>query len=209
MSASTVARLKEKWQAVWQSRPLDDLSIKAGLEKEKAVLLVVLAALSDGSKGTVAIGDPELFGMMRDLNSGGSGCPRLVIWRRPPGHLGSFGNVYPQAEEQRCWNRRIVNLLPRAQAGLADRGRSLSREGTTTQEVFQHWCRQRGLTQAAELIEQDWDRMVTFYNYPKAVAASEPPIQPFAALRLRTDAAKRESGKRGFDLEDGWWHSAV
>ena len=48
-----MARLKEQWQAeweVWQSRPLNDLEVvylwvdgiyvKAGLEKEKAVLLV-------------------------------------------------------------------------------------------------------------------------------------------------------------------------
>ena len=68
LSASTVARLKEKWQAeweVWQSRPLNDLEVvylwvdgiyvKAGLEKEKAVLLVVLAALSDGSKAVVSL----------------------------------------------------------------------------------------------------------------------------------------------------------
>ena len=61
LSANTVARLKEKWQgewAGWQSRPLEELEVvylwadgiyvKAGLEKEKAVLLVVLAALSDG-----------------------------------------------------------------------------------------------------------------------------------------------------------------
>ena len=68
LSSSTVARLKEKWQAeweVWQSRPLNDLEVvylwvdgiyvKAGLEKEKAVLLVVLAALSDGSKAVVSV----------------------------------------------------------------------------------------------------------------------------------------------------------
>ena len=68
LSSSTVARLKEKWQAeweVWRSRPLNDLEVvylwvdgiyvKAGLEKEKAVLLVVLAALSDGSKAVVSV----------------------------------------------------------------------------------------------------------------------------------------------------------
>ena len=66
--SSSTARLKEKWQAeweVWQSRPLNDLEVvylwvdgiyvKAGLEKEKAVLLVVLAALSDGSKTVVSV----------------------------------------------------------------------------------------------------------------------------------------------------------
>ena len=68
LSASTVARLKEKWQGemeAWQSRRLDDLEVvylwadglyvKAGLEKEKAVVLVVIAALSDGRKVVVSV----------------------------------------------------------------------------------------------------------------------------------------------------------
>ena len=64
LSASTVARLKEKWQVeieASQSRRLEDLEVvylwadKAGLEKEKAVLLVVLAALSDGTKVVVSV----------------------------------------------------------------------------------------------------------------------------------------------------------
>ena len=68
-------------------------------------------------------------------------------------------------------------------------------EAQRLKQVFQHWCRQRGLTLAAELIEQDWDRMVTFYNYPKKqwqhLRTTNPVESPFAALRLRTDAAKR------------------
>ena len=68
-------------------------------------------------------------------------------------------------------------------------------EAQRLKKVFQHWCRQRGLTLAAELIEQDWDRMVTFYNYPKKqwqhLRTTNPVESPFAGLRLRTDAAKR------------------
>ena len=54
ISASTIARLKEKWHSqlgVWKSRSLDDLEgadgvyIKAGLEKDKSCLLVMIAAL--------------------------------------------------------------------------------------------------------------------------------------------------------------------
>ena len=51
------------------------------------------------------------------------GCPRLVIG---DGHLGIWGalrNVYPQTEEQRCWNHRIVNLL----AKLLEKGPTLHR----------------------------------------------------------------------------------
>ena len=107
LSSSTVARLKEKWQAeweVWQSRPLNDLEVvylwvdgiyvKAGLEKEKAVLLVVLAALSDGSKAVVSV------------TSGQSGNRRprerdleehfelgTADRRRPPGHAQRLGII--------------------------------------------------------------------------------------------------------------------
>ena len=37
-------------------------------------------------------------------------------------------------------------------------------EAQRLKKVFQHWCRQRGLTLAAELIEQDWDRMAERVN---------------------------------------------
>ena len=60
VSASTAARLKEGWQAEWEEwkkRPLDGLKVlfmwvdgvyvKAGLEKEKAALLVIVGGLLD------------------------------------------------------------------------------------------------------------------------------------------------------------------
>ena len=63
VSAPTVARLKDRWNielAEWRGRRLDELEVvyvwvdgvyvKAGLEREKAAILVVIAALSDGSK---------------------------------------------------------------------------------------------------------------------------------------------------------------
>ena len=108
VSASTVARLKSKWNdelAQWRSRPLDDLEVvymwvdgvyvKAGLEKEKAAVLVVMAALSDGSKVVVSA-VPGIQGVHRELVRGAQGhqAPGLELpeaggWRRTPGHLGS------------------------------------------------------------------------------------------------------------------------
>jgi len=68
LSAPSIARLKAGWQAeyeLWKSRPLDDfevvylwvdgVSVKAGLEKDKAAMLVVLAALRDGPKVILAV----------------------------------------------------------------------------------------------------------------------------------------------------------
>ena len=60
---------------------------------------------------------------------------------------------------------------------------------------FQAWCRERGFGDAADLIDKDWDRMVTFYEFPKEhwrhLRTTNPIESPFAALRLRTDAARR------------------
>lgn len=223
LSGATVARLKEKWLAeweAWQSRSLEDLEVvyvwadglyvKAGLEKDKAVLLVVLAALSDGSKVVVSVSSgyrestESWCGVLRDLKRRGMGCPRLVI---ADGHLGiwaALSQVYPQAEEQRCWNHRLVNVLTQVPKRLHKSALLMLRqipyaetrqEAERLKQVFQNWCGKRGLTQAAQRIDQDWDRMVTFYNYPKAqwqhLRTTHPVESPFAGLRLRTDAAKR------------------
>ena len=98
LSAKTVGRLKHKWQAewkAWQNRPVEDLEVvylwadgiyvKAGLEKEKAVLLVVMAALSDGSEVVLSVSSgyressQSWSQVLRDLKSRGMGSPRLVI----------------------------------------------------------------------------------------------------------------------------------
>ena len=107
VSASTVARLKSKWNdelAQWRSRPLDDLEVvymwvdgvyvKAGLEKEKAAVLVVMAALSDGSKVVVSTvpgyreSTESWSEVLRDIKRRGLSCPRLVVG---DGHLGIWG----------------------------------------------------------------------------------------------------------------------
>ena len=141
MSASTVARLKDKWNAElaeWHARSLDDLEVvymwvdgvyvKAGLEKEKAAILVVMAALSDGRKVVVSSvpgyreSTESWSEVLRDMKRRGLECPRLVIG---DGHLGIWGalrNVYPQAAEQRCWNHKMMNVLdklPKRQQGEA------------------------------------------------------------------------------------------
>lgn len=48
---------------------------------------------------------------------------------------------------------------------------------------------------ASETLLRDWERMVTFYRFPKEhwkhLRTTNMVESPFAALRLRTDAAKR------------------
>jgi|TARA_Y100000310_G_scaffold83003_1_gene79676 transposase-like protein len=223
VSASTVARLKEKWHAElseWRGRPLDDLEVvymwvdgvyvKAGLERDKAAILVVLAALSDGRKVIVTAvpGYRESIEswseVLRDLKRRGMKCPRLFVG---DGHLGIWGalrNVYPQAAEQRCWNHKIVNVLGRLPKREHTQAKLIlcripyaetRMEAQRLKTRFLDWCHERNHEAAAETLDRDWERMMTFYRFPREhwqhLRTTNPVESPFAALRLRTDAAKR------------------
>ena len=223
LSASTVSRLKERWNvelAEWRGRRLDELEVvyvwvdgvyvKAGFEREKSAVLVAIGALSDGSK-VVLSAEPgyrestqSWSEVLRDLRDRGMGCPQLVVG---DGHLGIWGalrNVYPEASEQRCWNHKIINVLDKLPKRQHDQAKLMLRnipyaesrsEAERMRDVFVRWSRQHSYEMAAESLERDWDRMVTFYAFPKEhwrhIRTTNPVESPFAALRLRTDAAKR------------------
>lgn len=223
LSASTVARLKEKWHeefSEWSSRPLGNLEVvyvwvdgvyvKAGLEKSKAAVLVVLGALSDGRKVVLAINSgyrestESWSGILRDLKRRGMNCPKLVVGDGNLGIWSGLANVYPEAAEQRCWNHKMVNVLDQVHKKDQPEAKDLLRsvvyadsrvDVENKRDSFGQWCAARGYTTAADTLERDWERMVTFYGFPKEhwkhLRTTNPVESPFASLRLRTDAARR------------------
>jgi putative transposase len=223
LSASSIDRLKAVWQAdyeEWKQRRLTDLEVvylwvdgiyvKAGLEKDKAAVLVAVAALRDGRKLVVAVesGQRESTetwsAILRDLKQRGLNCPKLVIG---DGHLGIWGalaNVYAEAREQRCWNHRIVNVLDKVphkeQATAKEMLTAIpyaeaKEEAGRKKQVFQEWCAKKGYAAAGQLLDHDWERMTTFYSFPKEhwkhLRTTNVVESPFATVRLRTTAAKR------------------
>ena len=223
LSEGSIVRLKAAWRSeyeVWKGRSLEGLEalymwvdgiyVKAGLEKDKAALLVVIAALKDGSKAVLAVesGHRESVeswsGILRDLKRRGLKAPRLVVG---DGHLGIWGalsNVYPDTAEQRCWNHRIINVLDKISKKKQPEAKSLltaipyattKQDAEQRKKAFQKWCGNNGSSAAGELLDRDWERMVTFYDFPKEhwkhLRTTNPVESPFAAVRLRTGAAKR------------------
>ncbi len=223
LSAPSIARLKAGWQAeyeLWKTRTVADLEVvylwvdgvyvKAGLEKDKAAMLVVLAALRDGQKVILAVesgyreSTESWSAILRDLKRRGLAAPKLVIG---DGHLGIWGAlaaVFPEAKEQRCWNHRLLNILDKLPLKRQAEARSLltkipyaeAREDADRQKrAFQAWCTKHGHAEVGRTLDRDWERMVTFYQFPrehwKHLRTSNPVESPFAAVRLRTAAAKR------------------
>jgi transposase-like protein len=92
----------------------DGIYVKAGLEKDKAAMLVLIAALRDGRKVVLAVesGYRESIEswatLLRELKARGLRPPRLVI---ADGHLGIWGavtTVFPELSHS------LLNLAERA-----------------------------------------------------------------------------------------------
>ncbi len=222
LSASSIERLRGKWVAeyeAWRRRSLsglepvylwaDGIYVKAGLEKDKAALLVVLAGLRDGRKVILAIepGPRESHAawgdLLRGLRQRGLRPPRLLI---ADGHLGiwaAVADVFPEIGEQRCWNHRMRNVLDRLPKRLQAEARALLRQmpyaetRADCERLRDQFVERFGAEHpaAAETLLRDWERMVAFYDFPKEhwkhIRTTNPVESPFASVRLRTDAGKR------------------
>lgn len=222
LSASSIERLRGKWLAefeVWSRRSLrglepvylwaDGIYVKAGLEKDKAALLVIVAGLRDGRKVVLAIESghresAETWSrLLRNLRERGMGVPRLVI---ADGHLGiwsALAQVFPEVAEQRCWNHKIVNVLDTLPKKLQPVGREMlcripyaetRREADQQRDAFRARFAE-AQPKTVETLERDWERMVTFFAFPKEhwkhLRTTNPVESPFASVRLRTGAGKR------------------
>jgi putative transposase len=223
LSASSIARLKGSWATeyqAWKTQALGELEVvylwvdgiyvRAGLEKEKAALLVAIGALRDGGKVVLAVeaghreSTESWSRILRNLKARGMNSPKLVIG---DGHLGIWGaltNVYPEVGEQRCWNHRALNVLDRvpqreqteAKVRLTQIAYAETKEeAERLKGRFQEWSQRRGFERAGQLLEEDWERLVAYYSFPKEhwvhLRTTNVVESPFAAVRLRTDAAKR------------------
>lgn len=222
LSASSIDRLKGKWQLEyeeWKGRDLSELEVvyqwadgiyvKAGLEKDKAALLVIIGALSNGKKVFLACesgyreSKESWSGVLRDLTGRGLKLGSLTI---ADGHLGiwsALAEIHPKGREQRCWNHKIRNVLDcfpkRVRAEAAESLKRLPyaetlKECEKRRDAFIERYRKE-YSKAVEKLLRDWDRMVTFYSFPKEhwvhLRTTNIVESPFSSVRLRTDAAKR------------------
>ena len=222
LSPSSIERLRAKWQLeyeAWRSRRLDNLElayvwadglyVKAGLEDSKAALLVIIGALTDGRKVLLALeaGQRESkeswARVLRDLFARGLKPWKVTV---ADGHLGiwsALGELCPAGEEQRCWNHRLTNvidLLPNKEWPAAKellRQIPYAETRAACERLRDQFAARyrKPYPKAVETLCRDWERMVTFYRFPKDhwihLRTTNVVESPFSAVRLRTDAARR------------------
>ena len=222
LSASSIERLRGKWKLeheIWAQRPLNDrevvylwadgIYVKAGLEKDKAALLVVVGALRDGRKEVLAV-EPGFresaeswAGVFRDLQRRGLCAPRLVVADGNSGVWGAVTEIWPSAAEQRCWNHKLVNVLDKLPKKVQPEARPLltcipyASTKAEAKLLADGFCERYAALypKAVACLRDDWERMVSFYAFPaehwKHIRTTNVIESPFSAVRLRTDAAKR------------------
>ena len=111
--------------------------------------------------------------------------------------------------QQRCWNHKILNVLNDLPKRVQGAARALLTQIPTAKTRRQAQRRRdrfvarysEAYPAAAATLERDWERMVTFYDFPEAhwrhLRTTNPVESPFASVRLRTNAGKRYKRVQG------------
>lgn len=221
LSGSSLQRLKEKWEGEyeqWKSTPIeekdwaylwaDGIYVKAGLGKEKAALLVVIGVKKDGSKGYLAL-EPgyreskESWALvLRQLKSRGVKSARLFVGDGNLGLWAAVGEVYPQAQEQLCWNHKMLNVMDavsKKEQVQAKRHLNAMMYAESREEAFKERKKFeqafRHNPKAVNTVVENWDRLTAYYDFPrehwKHLRTSNVVESPFSRVRLRTEASRR------------------
>ena len=219
LSKSTVRRLRETWvaeHARWERRSLldreivyawaDGIYVKAGLEKDKAALLVVIGAMADGTKEVLAVAPgfresaESWAAVLRGLKARGLGVPKLLA---ADGHLGGGSAGLARSGRAAALEPQDgQRARPPAEARAGD-GKALLRaiayapsraRAEAARETFVDRCSETH-PKAVEILCDDWDRLVAFYDFPEKhwthLRTTNVVESPFASVRLRTSVAKR------------------
>jgi len=221
LSASSLQRLKEKWQGEyeqWKSTAIeekewaylwaDGIYVKAGLGKEKAALLVVIGVQSDGSKRFLALetgyreSKESWAEVLRQLKTRGVKSARLFIGDGNLGLWSAIGEVYPQAQQQLCWNHKMLNVMDAVSKKeqtevkkhlnammYADSREQVLKERKKFEHAFSH------NPKAVKTVVENWERLTRYYDFPrehwKHLRTSNVVESPFSRVRLRTTASRR------------------
>jgi len=221
LSASSLQRLKQKWEGEyeqWRSAAVeqeewaylwaDGIYVKAGIGKEKAALLVVIGVKQDGQKQFLALEagyreSQESWALvLRKLKARGIKSVRLFIG---DGHLGLWAavrEIYPEAQEQLCWNHKTLNAMDavskKEQIELRKHFTAMMyaencQEALTERKKFEQGFRHNA--KAVRTVVENWERLTSYYDFPrehwKHLRTSNVVESPFSRVRLRTAASRR------------------
>lgn len=221
LSASSLQRLKEKWEGEyeqWKSMAVeekdwayfwaDGIYVKAGIGREKAALLVVIGVQEDGTKRFLALesgyreSKESWAVVLRQLKARGVKSTKLFVGDGNLGLWAAVGEVYPHSQEQLCWNHKTLNVIDavskKEQVEVKKHLNAMMyaesrEEALKERKKFEQTFRHN--PKAVKTVVENWERLTTYYNFPrehwKHLRTSNVVESPFSRVRLRTAASRR------------------
>jgi len=194
LSASTITRLKEVWQAEfqeWNQRSLkgkeyvylwaDGVHFNIRLEEDRQCILVLMGATADGRKELIAIADgyreseQSWKGLLLDVQARGLVIdPKLATGDGALGFWKAIGQVYPATREQRCWVHKTANVLDKLPKRLQPEAKNklhqiwMAETKADAQQAFDLFVEtyRAKYPKATECLAKDRDVLLTFYDFP-------------------------------------------
>jgi len=225
LSASTITRLTEAWQAEhaeWSGRDLSDVDyvywwvdgihFNVRLEEDRLCTLVIVGVRPDGTKELVALADgyrestESWAELLRSLKARGLSAPVLATGDGALGFWAALRDVFPGTKEQRCWVHATANVLdampkrvhPKAKTGIAKIYNASSRAEAL--EAVQAFAGEfKAFDKAVGKITGNLDALLAFYDFPAEhwihLRTTNPIESTFSTVRLRTRVT-RGAGSR-------------
>jgi putative transposase len=194
LSAPTITRLIQQWQAeyqAWSQRSLagkkyvyvwaDGVYFNIRLEEDRPCILVLMGATEDGQKELLAIVDgyreseQSWTELLLDVRSRGLAVdPKLATGDGALGFWKALPKVFPKTRAQRCWFHKsgnVIDQLPkRLQAGAKEKLHQIWMADTRAHahEAFDLFIEtyQAKYPKAIECLNKDREELLAFYDFP-------------------------------------------
>jgi putative transposase len=225
LSASTVQRLTEAWQAEhqdWAGRDLsgldyvywwaDGVHFNVRLEQDRLCCLVIVGVRPDGTKELVALADgyrepsESWAGVLRSLRDHGLAAPVLAVGDGALGFWAALRDVLPTTKQQRCWVHKTANCMDALPKRLQPKAKSAiqaiynAKTRTAAIEAAKDYANAFAeFPKATAKITNELDVLLAFYDFPIEhwvhLRTTNPIESTFSTVRLRTRVT-RGAGSR-------------
>ena len=196
LSATTVGRLKEVWQAefgAWSRRDLtgqryvylwaDGIYFNVRCEDARPCILVLVGAREDGVKELVAVVDGERESaasweeLLLDLKTRGlAWAPAIAVGDGALGFWSALARQWPEAAAQRCWVHKTANVLDKLPKKLHGAAKDaihqiyLAETRADACAAFDTFGQKYSAKypKAWHCLEKDRSALLAFYDFPAA-----------------------------------------
>mgnify|MGYP003377614023 CR=1 FL=1 len=224
LSATTITRMKASWADdynIWCKRDLSakryvyiwadgvHFNVRLGEDGERACILVIMGATSDGVKELLAVeagmreSTTSWKGLLLQLRRQGLvTTPELAIGDGALGFWAALSEVYSTTKHQRCWVHKTANVLDKLPKNSQPQAKKMlhniynAENKANANKLLDEFAKvfDAKYPKAVTCLLKNRDSMLAFYDFPAEhwchIRSTNPIESTFATVRLRTAKTK-------------------